>query len=406
MPTYFYTASSVAGEKISGTETARDEKELAQILHQKGYVLTFVQEENAKRTFHIKKFFQGLRGVSLSEKLVFTRNLTVMVSAGISLPRALDVLAAQTKNKGFQRVLSQMKEGVTKGQMLSEAMSSHTNVFSELFVNMVKSGEEGGTLEEVLNHLTLQMERSYEIRSRVRGALIYPALVMSAMVVIGIFMLTFVVPRLAETFEDLGVELPLTTKVVIALGDFFSKRWYIVLLGFVVLLVALLRVIKTKKGKEIFDAISLRLPVLGGIIQKMNAALMTRTLSSLLAAGVPIVNSLEVTAQVLGNFYFRASLVQAAQQVQKGTKLSQILKGYQRIYPIMITQMVEVGEETGETTEILKKMAEFFEEEVNTITKNLTSIIEPILMLVIGVAVGFFAVSMFQPMYSMLQSIQ
>ena len=325
-----------------------------------------------------------------------------MITAGVSLPKALGALAEQTRNKKMQKALEATKEEIVKGRALSEAMAQQPKVFSELFQNMVKAGEASGTLEEVLAQLTIQMERDYEVRSKIRGALLYPSVIIFAMLVIAVFMLTFVVPKLAATFADLEVELPATTKIIVGMGEFFAQFWYIVIIGFIVAVIGFLRALKTKVGKKLFDFAILKVPVISGIVKDMQTALTARTLSSLLAAGVPVVSALEITSRVLGNWYFREAIEVSSKEVQKGSKLSEVLKNYEHLYPVMIIQMIQVGEETGETTDILKKVAEFFEEEIDNVTKNLTSIIEPVLMLVIGVVVGFFAISMFQPMYSLV----
>lgn len=406
MPSYSYTAISQEGEKTSGTEVVKTEQELAQLLRKKGYVLTSVEEQGVgqKKSFSLQNFIGELLGVPLREKLVFTRNLKVMIAAGVSLPAALDALAEQTRNKKMQKALKAVREDVMKGQALSESMMRQPKIFSELFQNMVKAGEASGTLEEVLTQLTIQMERDYEVRSKIKGALIYPSVIVFAMLVIGVFMLTFVVPKLAATFADLEAELPLTTRIIVGLGDFFSRFWYIVVFVFVVAVISFFRMLKTRWGKKLFDRFILKVPIISGILKKMQAALTARTLSSLLAAGVPVVSALEITSRVLGNWYFREAMEVSSREVQKGSKLSEVLKNYEHLYPVMVIQMIQVGEETGETTDILKKVAEFFEEEIDNVTKNLASIIEPVLMLVIGVAVGFFAISMFQPIYSLVGS--
>ncbi|OHA76312.1 MAG: hypothetical protein A3J30_01185 [Candidatus Wildermuthbacteria bacterium RIFCSPLOWO2_02_FULL_47_9c] len=407
MPKYFYTAITSPGEKISGSEIAADERRLARILREKGYLLTTVKTgEEGGRMRSPLSFLKGMRRVSLTDKFLFTRNLQVMVAAGVPLPKALDILSAQTSNKGFRAILSDVKKEVLEGKSLSEAMENHPSVFPDLFTNMIKVGEESGTLEQVLSQLSLQLERSHELRSRVVGALMYPSVVIVAMLGVGTLMLMVVIPLLAQTFEELEVPLPLTTRVVVAIGTFLSERWYIAFPVLFLLLVLAFRAIKTKPGKRAFDAFLLRAPLLGGIVIKLNAALMTRTLSSLIASGVPIMRSLEITSRVLGNTYFSDSLSVCAQRVGKGEKLSGALKEYAHLYPVAVVQMVEVGEETGETGNILAKLADFYEEEVNQVTKNLTSVIEPIVMLLIGAAVGFFAISMIQPIYGMLSAIQ
>lgn len=407
MPTYFYTAISATGEKVSGSEIAESERQLATILREKGHILTTATTEQQKKGFFsLPSLWAKIRRVSLVDKLLFTRNLEVMVAAGVPLPKALDVLAVQARSRSFRAVLLDVKQKVVEGQSLSAAMHEHPEVFSELFTNMIKVGEESGTLEKVLQQLTLQLERSHELRSRVVGALMYPAVVVCAMFGVGTLMLIFVVPQLANTFADLGVPLPLTTRILIFLGTFLAHWWYVALPLLFALLAFLLRLTRTKPGKHLFDAALLQTPIFGQISRKMNAALMTRTLSSLIASGVPIVRSLEITSRVVGNTYFQESLAESAQKVGKGERLSATLQGYGHLYPVIVAQMVEVGEETGETGQILLKLAEFYEGEVAQVTKNLTSIIEPILMLIIGSMVGLFAISVIQPMYGMLRALQ
>lgn len=407
MPTYFYTAITASGEKVSGSEVAQDERSLARALQGKGYLLTTAKtEQEKKRLFSFLSLLDKLRPISLGDKLLFCRNLQVMVAAGIPLPRALDILSAQARNGNFRKILLSVKQKVVEGQSLSGAMGAHQMVFSDLFINMIKVGEESGTLEQVLGQLTLQLERLHDLRSKVVGALMYPSIVIIAMIGVGTLMLIIVVPKLADTFQELDVSLPLTTRIVIGVGTFLEERWYIAFPALLGLLMAVFRFIKTKPGRRILHRFLLKTPVFGNIVRKTNAALMTRTLSSLIASGVPIVRSLEITSRVVGNVYFQDSLSVCAQDVGKGGKLSASLKEYGHLYPIVVVQMVEVGEETGETGHILGKLAEFYEEEVGQITKNLTSIIEPILMLMVGAAVGFFAISMIQPMYGMLSAIQ
>lgn len=329
-----------------------------------------------------------------------------MIGAGLPLPRALKTLAEQSKNKKFKNALKGIQEELMRGKSFSQSLSLYPDVFSELFQNMIKVGEEAGTLEEVLKVLTEQMEREYELKSKIMGALLYPAVIVSAMVAIGILMLVMVVPKLAQTFVELKIELPATTKFVIFLGNFLSQKWYFAVLLIIVLLILFRTGLRTKSGKKTIDALSLRIPIISGIARKINSAYTTRTLGSLVASGVPIVRSLEIVSRTLGNSFFREAIAQAAEKVKKGEKLADALKPYQNLYPSLVIQMVEVGEETGETASMLVKLADFYEEEVSSQTKNLAAVIEPILMLMVGAVVGFFAISMVQPMYSMLGAIQ
>ena len=407
MAKFFYEARSLKGEPKSGILEAKDKHELARNLRQEGYLLisaTLEGEEIKKRKFEIAIPF--LSRVGLKEKMFFTRNLRVMIASGLPLPRSLKILSEQTKNQKFREAIRDVDEQITKGESFSQALSRHSDIFSELFQNMIKVGEEAGTLEEVLKVLTEQMERENEMKSKIMGAMIYPAVIVAAMTGIGILMLIMVVPKLAETFKELNIELPPTTKLVIFLGTFLAEKWYLMILIIIVFLILFRMALRTKAGKNLIDGLTLRLPIISPIIKKTNSASTTRTLSSLIVAGVPIVRSLEIISRSLGNIYFRKAMQDAAEKVRKGEKLFEALKPYQNLYPLLVLQMIEIGEETGETSTILSKLADFYEEEVTNTTKNLTAIIEPVLMLFIGGVVGFFAISMVQPMYSMLQAIK
>ena len=407
MPKYFYIAKSLKGEeKSSGVMEARDTHQLAETLKNQGFILIKAEPEKGglgKKKFQFSIPFFG--GVSLTEKMMFTRNLQVMISAGLPLPRSLETLALQSKSKVFKKALLEIKEEITKGKSFSETLAKYPNIFSELFQSMIRVGEESGTSEDVLKVLTRQMEREHELRSKIQGALMYPAVIILAMVGIGIMMLIMVVPQLASTFKELEIELPVTTKIVIGLGTFLSEKWFLVIpiiIGFSFLFWIIL---KTQTGKKIIDTLFLKLPIISPLIKKTNSASTVRTLSSLIASGVPIVKSLEIVSGTLGNMYYKNAVLAAAQIVRKGGKLSEALSSYQDIYPPIVFQMIQVGEETGETSNILSKLADFFEEEVANATKNLTSVIEPVLMLIVGGVIGFFAISMVQPMYSMLEAI-
>lgn len=405
MARYFYTAKSLEGKIKSGILESENKHQLARILREEGYVLTSANLEEKKRgRFEISIPF--LERVSLAEKIMFTRNLRVMISAGMSLPRALETLALQSKSKKFRGVLLDIAGEITKGRGFSDSLTKHSDVFSELFCSMVEVGEEAGTLEESLRVLTSQMEREHELKSKIKGAMIYPAVIILAMIGIGILMLIIVVPQLAETFKELDMELPATTRFVISLGNFLAEKWLLAI-GIIIFLAILGRIVlKTKIGKRATDFLILKIPIISSLVKKTNSAHTVRTLSSLISSGVPIVRSLEIVSGTLGNVYFKQVMAEAADKVRKGSKVSEVLEPYGNLYPPTVLQMLKVGEETGETSTILGALADFFEDEVTNATKNLSSVIEPVLMLLIGGAVGFFAVSMIQPIYSMLGAIK
>jgi len=405
MALYSYFAKSLKGEEKNGTMEAKNVQQLSATLKEQGYILIKAEpetEKGEKKGFSLP-FFR--KKVSLTEKLMFTRNLQVMIVSGLSLPKALRILSDQSKSKRFKEVILKIEENITKGKNFSESLEEFPDVFSELFRNMIKVGEETGGMDNVLKILARQLEKEHDLKSKIKGAMIYPAVIICAMIGIGILMLIMVVPTLAKTFEELKIELPLTTRVVMWLGNFLAQNWLLCIIVIAVAVFFLRLISKSKSGKKTIDYILLKIPVISSLVKKTNSAYTVRTLSSLVASGVPIVRSLEIVAGTLDNVYYKTAILDASEKVRKGEKLSSALSSYTAIYPSLVLQMLEVGEETGETSSILAKLADFFEEDIANETKNLSSIIEPILMLIIGTVIGFFAVSMVQPMYTMLDAI-
>lgn len=407
MPTFIYKAKSQSGEEQSGAVEAASQSDLAWKLRQEGFFLTSAHiAGDEKAGSKLKRKTLGLFNyVSLSEKMIFARHLAVMVRAGLPLDRGLQILSQQTQNNYFRGVILDIEDSLRKGHPFSDSLQKYSNVFPELFINMVKVGETSGNLEEVLLHLALQMEKDHELRSRVRGAMIYPAVIVCVMVGIGILMMTMVIPKLADTFKELKADLPWTTKLVIATSDFMAANVILTLLILAVAVILVRLLLKTEGGKQMFDFFVLKTPPFSTLSRKINSARFARNLSALIDAGVPIMNALQIVSKTLSNIYFKQSLADSAKQIQKGEPLSKILQQFEGLYPVIVVQMIQVGETTGSMTEILKNLADFYEEEVNNATKNLSSIIEPVLMVVIGIIVGFFAISMIQPLYSMMEHI-
>jgi len=405
MPRYYYLAKSQSGETKSGSLDVKDETELAGNLRQNGLFL--ISYETEKEPSKLKKFSLSFnKKVSVSEKIFFIRNLQVMTSAGVSLPKAIGILSTQAKNKNFGKILVKIQKKIIDGGTLSDGLADYPDIFPEIFQNMVKVGEESGTLEQVLKSLSRQLEKQYDLKTKITGALIYPLVVVSAMIAIGFAMLIIVVPQLAATFAELEISLPMTTKIVIGLGQFLNQRWYFLILIIACVFIFLKQILKIKSVRKFFDKIILKFPVVSKLISEINSASFSRTLGSLMDSGVPLVRSLEIISGTLSNVYFKESMIDAAEKIKKGAKLSEALRPYQNLYLPIVIQMVEVGEETGETSRILDQLAIFLEEEVANTTKNLASLVEPLLMLAVGAAVGFFAISMIQPMYSMLGAIE
>jgi len=403
MPKYFYQATSAEGEIQSGVVEAKDESELAKNLRQEGFILVSASLEKNKKKFG---FLGNLKGISLKEKLFFTRNLRLMIKSGISLPKALSILSTQAGNKKFQETLYQIKDEIVKGKKLSETLKDFPEAFSELYSSMVEIGEETGNLEDILNGLSKQMERTYELRAKIKGAMVYPSVIIIAMIAIGILMMITVVPQLSATFVELGIDLPFTTRVVIMMANLMSKFWFLLPIFFLAIIFLFKKLLSSsKKRNKSVDGLILKIPIISSIIKESNIAYTARTLTALINAGVPIIKSLEIVSRTLDNFYFKEAMEVASREVKKGKKLSDVLKNYSKIYPVTFSEMLAIGEETGETADILEKIADFAESEVDNLTKNLSAVIEPAIMIVVGTAIGFFAVSMIQPMYSMLESV-
>lgn len=404
MPNYFYTAKTVDGQTKTGNIIAEDSHKVAQILKEEGLILVkaVLPDENGK---NFLKFFLPKAKISAPEKIFMVRNLWIMTATGLSTIKIFDVLSTQTKKKKLKSSLLDIKEKINKGQTLSEALTSYPNIFSELFVSMVKIGEESGTLEEVFKTLALQMEKEHELKSKIQGAMIYPSIILLTMLGVGIIIMTVVLPRLDTFFSSLSADLPLYTKFIIGLGKFSQKNWMLFVISPVVLVFAFMAMIKTKKGKRVLDTILIKMPFFSLLVKESNCAFLIRALSSLIASGVPIVKSLEISSKIVGNFYFRQAVDTAAEKVKKGENLSGALREYQNIFPFGTIEMIEVGEETGKTSVILKKLAEFYEQEVSDAAEKLSAAIEPIMIVILGVAVGIFAFSIIEPMYSVLGTI-
>lgn len=405
MPKFLYTAKNQSGVIQKGVAQANDAVSLAQILKGQNLELVMAKEQKA-RGLNMDISF-GNR-VSLVEKLMFTRNLQVMIASGVPVPRALDILSQQTKNKYFGGVLNKVSGDIVKGEKFSDALKKHQKIFSDIFCSMIALGEESGTMDRVLKDLEFQMEKEHALKSKVKSAMMYPSIIVFAMLLIGTLIIIFVVPQLKETFESLGAELPPMTKVVLNLGDTLSSPIFLIkFFGSIFFIIFLIKKInQTISGKKFFDSILLKIPVVGQLIRKYNIANIIGTLSTLLETGLPIVKSLDIISKTTSNIFFKESLIDAQNQIQKGAKLSDILTKYKHLYSLTVVQMMSIGEETGETSEILKKMSEFYQEEVVRSAEGISTIIEPVLMLIVGGCVAFFAAAMFSPIYSMMGSIQ
>lgn len=404
-----YTARNSQGALEQGEIEMPSERELADYLHGKGLLLTRAESSTGTASGNgpavAKKRSFTFKGVSPAEKIFFTQNLQVMVRAGLSVAIALKTLADQTSNKTMKGILLEVYTKVDRGVPLSDALADHPKVFSELFVNMVRAGEKSGKLEEVLAQLTTQLRKSHALISKVRGALTYPIIVVVAMIGIGIAMMVFVIPKITGLFTEVNATLPLPTRILIGASDFILAHGLWLLIGTVIGIIAFVKIIHTKKGRKNWHAFLLKLPILAPIIKKVNLAKFCRTFSSLMKTDIPIVQAFQITATTLGNAGYRNAAEQAAELVKKGVAIAAIIREHPKLFSPLMIQMVAVGEETGSLDTILEELSTFYEEDVDRTMSNLSTILEPVLMLLLGAGVGGLAVSIILPIYSLTTAI-
>lgn len=407
---FYYKAKKITGEETEGTKEVSDEFELARILKEEEYILTHFSKKEAGIN-SILSFLTLLKKIplsgkiSVSEKMVFSRNLAVMIDAGVSLGRAIDTLSKQTSNKKFKEILKSVSEEIKKGKTFNESLANHPKTFSFVFIAMVKAGEKTGNLSDSLKILSIQLKREYELKKRIKGALIYPFIIILVMVAVAILMMIYVVPNLVSVFKELNTELPISTKFFMKTSDLIINNGFYIFIILIVLILIILRFSKTREFKKNFSFVILRLPLISGIVKKVNTATTARTLASLIGSGVNILEALEVTEEVLQNVYYKQVLKEAREKIEKGEQMSKIFASYPNLYPEVMSEMTAVGEETGKISDMLSRIASFYEHEVAAQTKDLSTIIEPVLMIIVGAAVGFFAISMLQPMYGMMQNV-
>lgn len=344
-------------------------------------------------------------GVKIDERIVFAKNLAAMLKAGLPLSRALSVIERQSTNKNLKRIVAAVEESVKSGMSLHEALAVHSKVFSALFIAMTKAGEESGTLADALKVIARQMERTHTLQKKVKGAMMYPSIILMAIVVIGVLMLMYVVPTLSATFESFDAELPVATQVIIGVSNFMASHVLATLLIVFFFFLGLFLFFRSKIGSTTLLFVALRMPVIGELVKETHSARVSRTLASLLSSGVEMLNAISIAEEVVGDNVFGKVVKEAGVRVKKGEPLSAAFAQYPKLYPIFMADMIAVGEETGTAADMLSQVAEYYEVDVEDRTKDLSTIIEPLLMLFIGGVVGVFALSMIAPIYSLSESI-
>jgi len=400
MPKFSWEATTRSGEVKRGSFEAADEAAVANRLR-----------ADQRTPNKIKKAARDIQivigsGVTPKELQIFTRQLATMIDAGLPLVQCMDILASQTENKIFAGILYQVKSSVEQGSTFSDALRKHPKVFDELYVNLVAAGEVGGILDTILNRLATYIEKAVKLKGQLKSAMVYP----SAILVVAIGVIAVMLGKVIPTFEDMykefpNAKLPGPTKFVIDLSDAFISNWYIFFGGVIGFAVLLSLGLKTEKGRDILDRLLLNIPVLGPVLRKIVVARFTRTLGTLLASGVPILDALDICAKTSGNRVVQRGIMHARAKISEGQDMAGPL-GETRVFPAMVTQMIGVGEQTGAMDQMLQKIADFYEDEVDTAVAAMTSLIEPIMMAFLGIVVGGLIVAMYLPVFELAGNIE
>lgn len=403
MPKFTYSGEDRSGRSLTQTVTADDRYAVYDIARREGHTVSSISAGggwNLGALLNMERINYYLSRVSDDELVMVTRNLGSMLTAGLTVTRALSVIERQSSNPRLSGITKRISERINQGDQFYETLKEFPGTFSDLYVAMVKAGEESGKLAEALQTLALQMERSSTLKKKVKGAMIYPAIVIIVMVIIGILMMIFVIPKITAVFKGMDKELPATTQFLIMASDFFVNYTILAVGSIVGAIAGFVYFLRTTIGKRVASFTIIRLPVVGTIAKEINSARTARTLSSLLDSGVDVIQSINITEEVVQNVYYKRVLREASTRVEKGTALSETFVEHTDLYPVLVGEMILVGEETGKISGMLGELAVFYETEVERKTKDLSTIIEPLLMVVIGGSVGFFALALIAPIYS------
>lgn len=400
MPVFVYTARDTTGKEKTGTVDARARSSALSLLKEQGLFVVSIEEKGSS----VMDRLSSIKGIPAGEIVAMSRQLSTMISAGLPISKTLEVLIDQTQNQSLKKTLTACLRDVEGGTPLSVAFSKHPKVFSPTYVALVKAGESSGKLDEVMDRIATTLEAERELNSKFKSAMIYPTIVMFAMVGVFVLMMGFVIPKLAEMYESLNAELPFMTQIMIDASNFFVKYWYIFLVVTIGTVVLLKKFLATPTGRDFKSRLMFGLPVFGKINKNKEFAQFTRTLSLLISAAIPIVEALHIVSDVSTNTKIRKTAIEAASSVEKGNALSDYLR-QSDIFPPLIAQMASVGEETGQVDELMAQVAQFYDNETEHAVKGLSAALEPIILIVLGAGVGLLIVSIITPIYKITSSI-
>ena len=401
MPYFNYTIRDANGQTRSGKVEAPNAEELRKRLQAEGLqVLEVTEDRKAPRVPA-----GGYGRVKLTDLAIFARQFSTMLDAGVSLIRCLDVLQAQTNNARLRKILMDLSARVESGESLSRSMARHPKAFSQLIIGLIRAGEVGGVLEESLQRIAAFLEKDVQLRRKIRTALTYPVIVLLVAIGIVIFLVSWLVPQFAQLFKELGIEeLPAPTQFLVDLSALFTQRWYVVIIAVVAILIAYKLFVSTRVGRRVADRVKLRVPVFGPLHHKIVMARFSRTMGTLLASGVPILQAMETVAGVVGNSVVSDAVIESRARIREGEKIADPLQR-SKMFPPMVVHMVSVGEESGSLDHMLNKIADFYENEVEMTIASLTAAIEPVMIVLLGIIVGFIVISMFLPMIEVISNL-
>lgn len=402
MAIFDYKAKDQKGNTVTGAVDASSEMLAVDLLRERNLIVLALNER--KRTTLFQASLGFLSRVPRKEVVIFSRQLAVMISATVPIVRALRILVKQTENMTFKIIVSEVADEVDGGAKLSAALGRYPQVFDDFFVHMIKSGETTGKLDEILNYLADQKEKDYDLTSKIKGALIYPIFILVGLFVVGAVMMIFVIPKLTGILEEAGAELPISTRMLIATSNFFQNFWWLIIVGVAALIIGYKFYYRTRQGRIQIDFIKLRIPVFGNIFKKIYLTRFSRSFSNLITSGVPLTRSLEIVAEVVGNSRFKELTLKTIKEVEDGNSVSTVF-AKDKVVPIMLSQMLNVGEQTGRLDKILGKLADFYAKEVENLVANLVSLIEPMIIALLGAAVAALVISILLPLYSLSTAI-
>jgi type IV pilus assembly protein PilC len=400
MPTYTWEGKSKLGEVKRG-ELVAENVAVARLQLRRQQI--FPVRIREKRDKPLTKFSLR-RKISEKTVVIFTRQFATMINAGLPLVQCLNILAAQQENPAFHKVISQIKGDVESGQSLGESLKKHPKIFNELYTNMVEAGEVGGVLDVILNRLSAYIEKTLKLKKKVKGALVYPAVIISVAIIVMAIILIFVIPVFEKMFSEFGHALPAPTRFVIGLSRLVTENFFFLLAGFGVMLFLLRRFYRTEGGKHILDDLTLRVPIFGPLMRKVAVAKFTRTFGTMVSSGVPILEAMDIVAKSSGNKVVEKAIIKARGSISQGKTISEPL-AESGVFPPMVTQMIQVGEASGELDTMLNKIADFYDDDVDAAVSTLTSMMEPILMVILGGLVGGLVIAMYLPIFKMAEAI-